>query len=309
MIFEKFNSMKPTDLNLIPIFIAIYEERNLSRAAARLDITQPAVSKALARLRDIYDEPLFHRSSSGVEPTSFAVDIYPAMVAAIKNFTSTLSASVEFDPKVSNRIFSIACVSILSYELLPQLMKQIHELAPNIALEVHPLFTEDYESDLRLQRYDLIIDLAPRGRTVLKVEPVITERLMVVCNKDHPRIAESISQEQFFEEEHVAVSQWQSRKSMLSAEDIVDLDKRKIMYRAAGALEMLPVICGSEYIGLMTESMIKLFSNTYHVKALPLPFDVTTYDLCAIWHPSRTNESAHQWLRAQIKHAGKVIKK
>lgn len=121
------------------------------------------MSKALARLRDIYDEPLFHRSSSGVEPTSFAVDIYPAMVAAIKNFTSTLSASVEFDPKVSNRIFSIACVSILSYELLPQLMKQIHELAPNIALEVHPLFTEDYESDLRLQRYDLIIDLAPRG--------------------------------------------------------------------------------------------------------------------------------------------------
>ncbi len=66
---------------------------------------------------------------------------------------------------------------------------------------------------------------------------------------------------------------------MLSAEDIVDLDKRKIMYRAAGALEMLPVICGSEYIGLMPESMIKLFSNTYHVKALPFPFDVTTYDL------------------------------
>lgn len=57
--------MKPTDLNLIPIFIAIYEEGNLSKAAARLSITQPAVSKALARLRDIYDEPLFHRCTKG----------------------------------------------------------------------------------------------------------------------------------------------------------------------------------------------------------------------------------------------------
>lgn len=128
------------------------------------------MSKALARLRDIYDEPLFHRSTSGVEPTSFAMDIYPAMVAALKNFTSTLSASSSFDPKVSNRIFSIACVSVASYELMPQLMRQIREQAPNIGLEVHPLFTEDYESDLRLQRYDLIIDLPPRGRTVLKMD-------------------------------------------------------------------------------------------------------------------------------------------
>lgn len=134
--------MKNTDLNLIPIFVAIFEEQNLSKAAARLDISQPAVSKALARLRDIYDEPLFHRSPSGVEPTSFAVDIYPAMLTAFKNFTSTLSASSEFEAKVSNRIFSIACVSVASYELMPQLLKQIRQHAPNISLEVHPLFTK-----------------------------------------------------------------------------------------------------------------------------------------------------------------------
>ncbi|MDW2459423.1 LysR family transcriptional regulator, partial [Vibrio sp. 1249-1] len=114
--------MKPTDLNLIPIFIAIYEEGNLSKAAARLSITQPAVSKALARLRDIYDEPLFHRCTKGVEPTSFAMDIYPALLTSVQNFTSTLTASSEFDPKVSNRVFSIACVSVASFELLPQVM-------------------------------------------------------------------------------------------------------------------------------------------------------------------------------------------
>ncbi|MGL1111573.1 LysR family transcriptional regulator [Vibrio vulnificus] len=301
--------MKNTDLNLIPIFVAIFEEQNLSKAAARLDISQPAVSKALARLRDIYDEPLFHRSPSGVEPTSFAVDIYPAMLTAFKNFTSTLSASSEFEAKVSNRIFSIACVSVASYELMPQLLKQIRQHAPNISLEVHPLFTEDYESDLRSQRYDLIIDMAPRGWTTLKVEPIFSERLMVVCCADHPRIADACSVAQFLAEEHVVVSRWHARKSLMSAEDIADLAQRKIVYRASGALEMLPVIHGSEYIGMLPESTINAFAGTYNIKAVSLPFDHDVYDLCAIWHPSRSSESAHQWLRNQLKAAVKVLKR
>ncbi len=301
--------MKNTDLNLIPIFVAIFEEQNLSKAAVRLDISQPAVSKALARLRDIYDEPLFHRSPSGVEPTSFAVDIYPAMLTAFKNFTSTLSASSEFEVKVSNRIFSIACVSVASYELMPQLLKQIRQHAPNISLEVHPLFTEDYESDLRLQRYDLIIDMAPRGWTPLKVEPIFSERLMVVCCANHPRIADACSVAQFLAEEHVVVSRWHARKSLMSAEDIADLAQRKIVYRASGALEMLPVIHGSEYIGMLPESTINAFAGTYNIKAVSLPFEHDVYDLCAIWHPSRSSESAHQWLRNQLKAAVKVLKR
>ncbi|MCA3916066.1 LysR family transcriptional regulator [Vibrio vulnificus] len=301
--------MKNTDLNLIPIFVAIFEEQNLSKAATRLDISQPAVSKALARLRDIYDEPLFHRSPSGVEPTSFAVDIYPAMLTAFKNFTSTLSASSEFEAKVSNRIFSIACVSVASYELMPQLLKQIRQHAPNISLEVHPLFTEDYESDLRLQRYDLIIDMAPRGWTTLKVEPIFSERLMVVCCADHPRIADACSVAQFLAEEHVVVSRWHARKSLMSEEDIADLAQRKIVYRASGALEMLPVIHGSEYIGMLPESTINAFAGTYNIKAVSLPFEHDIYDLCAIWHPSRSSESAHQWLRNQLKAAVKVLKR
>ncbi|NMT18156.1 LysR family transcriptional regulator, partial [Vibrio parahaemolyticus] len=99
------------------------------------------------------------------------------------------------------------------------------------------------------------------------------ERLVVVCSEAHPRLNDEITAEQFFEEEHVVVSQWHSRKSLLNADDIVDLDKRKIKYRASGVLEMLPIICGSEYIGLMPESMINLFNNTYHVKSLSMPFD------------------------------------
>lgn len=141
------------------------------------------------------------------------------------------------------------------------------------------------------------------------MEPIFSERLMVVCCADHPRIADACSVAQFLAEEHVVVSRWHARKSLMSAEDIADLAQRKIVYRASGALEMLPVIHGSEYIGMLPESTINAFAGTYNIKAVSLPFDHDVYDLCAIWHPSRSSESAHQWLRNQLKAAVKVLKR
>ena len=298
--------MKSTELNLIPIFVAIYEEKNLSKAAARMNISQPAVSKALKRLREIYDDPLFHRNTSGVEPTVFSSDIYPAMSAALKNFTSTLSASREFDPKTSTRIFSIAVVSTVSYSLIPKLIKQLRAVAPNISLEIHPQFTEDLESDLRLQRYDLVIDMAIRGRTLLKSEVIYSEKLQVVCSKNHPRIGDSISLEEFLKEEHVAASRWHSRSSLLNGEDIGELDGRNIVIRAAGAFEMMPIIGSTEMIGMLPQSSIESLGEYYHLKSMDLPFDRQQHDLCTIWHPSRTSESGHRWLRQQIQKAAKA---
>lgn len=297
--------MKSTELNLIPIFVAIYEEKNLSQAAARMEISQPAVSKALKRLREIYDDHLFHRNASGVEPTTFSRDIYPAMSAALKNFTSTLSASRDFEPKTSNRIFSVAAVSVAGYFLIPELIKQMRSEAPNVALEVHPLFTEDHETDLRLQRYDLVIDMAPRGRNLLKSEVIYSEHLNVVCRKDHPRLKDSITQEEFFNEEHVVVSRWHSRRSLLSADDISELEKRKIVVRAAGAIEMLPIVGKSDMIGILPKSTIHSFADLFEVRSIPLPFDQGEVDLCSIWHPSRTAESGHKWLRQQIQKVSK----
>jgi len=299
--------MKSTELNLIPIFVAIYEEQNLSRAAGRMNISQPAVSKALAKLRDIYDEPLFHRTTSGVEPTAFASDIYPAMAAALKNFTSTLSASRDFDPKASNRVFSIACVSAASYELMPKVMQLISQVAPDIALEIHPLFTEDYESDLRLQRHDVIIDMTPNGRTMLRHEKIMEEELVVVCRADHPTIGESMDMAEFLKQDHVVVSRWHARKSLLSSEHYSDLEKRRIVYRAAGVVEMLPAIEGSDCVGMLPMSSVRCFSGKYSVKTLPLPFTLDNLDMCMIWHPSRTNEPSHKWLRTKIKAAAKSL--
>ncbi|MFA0676182.1 LysR family transcriptional regulator, partial [Vibrio sp. 10N.222.51.A6] len=111
----------------------------------------------------------------------------------------------------------------------------------------------------------------------------------------------------FLSVEHVVVSRWHARKSLLSSEHYSDLEKRRIVYRAAGVVEMLPVIEGSDYIGVLPMSSVRCFSEKYSVKTLPLPFELEDLDMCMIWHPSRTNEPSHKWLRAKIKAAAKDI--
>lgn len=297
--------MKTTELNLIPIFVAIYEEQSLSMAAKRLSISQPAVSKTLKRLREVYDDPLFIRSTNGVEPTTFAMDIYPAFEAALANFNSTLTASRDFDPKTSNKTFSIACVPVAGFELLKNLVNQIREKAPNISLEVHPLFTQDFETDLRLQRYDLIVDIAPHSRSVLKHELLLKEEACVVYSANHPRLADVVDHNAFFEETHVALSRWKVRGSLLSNEHIDDLEARIITHRMPSAPEMLSIIEGTDNIGILPKSTVEYFQPLFQVKTAPLPFENTQFDFCSIWHPIRTTDSAHTWLRNQFKEAAK----
>ncbi|WP_394240667.1 LysR family transcriptional regulator [Vibrio astriarenae] len=300
--------MKNNELNLIPIFVAIYEEQSLSKAATRLEISQPAVSKALSRLRDIYQDPLFNRSTAGVEPTGFSVDIYPAMAAALQNYKSTLISSRDFAAEKSNRVFSIACLSSISYHLMPAVFARIHKIAPNISLDIHPLFAEDYESDLRLGKYDLVLDLEPQGRTTLKTEVVLRGTFKACCRGDHPRIKPGeLTKEQFNQEEHVAISRWHNRRHILTDLGVTELENRKVIYSAPGLLEAIPVIAISDCISLVPSIMALECERLYGFQVHDVPFEISAQNVCSIWHPSRNHDAAHLWLRAQVRSCAKDL--
>ena len=301
--------MKNNELNLIPIFVAVYEEMSLSKAAARLEISQPAVSKALSRLRDIYQDPLFNRSSSGVEPTSFSLDIYPAMAAALDNYKSTLISSREFQPAKSNRVFSIACLSALSYHLLPAVFAKIHQVAPNISLDIHPLFADDYDSDLRLGKYDLVVDIEPQGRTNLKSEVIMVGSYTVCCRADHPRIqGDTLTIEQYYQEEHVAISRGYHRRHILSDLGLPELEKRKVVYSAPGLLEAIPVVEATDCLVLLPGMLARECKHKYGLQVFAVPFEISNTNVCSVWHPSRNHDAAHMWLRAQIRSTAKDLK-
>ena len=155
-----------------------------------------------------------------MEPTSFALDIYPAMAAALKNFSST----------------PLDLAHLQSAYLPAGLLHRLHHPGqrqpdPGTAVQdrahaprhraggASPLY-RDMESDLRMQRYDLIIDMTQSGRSMLKSEVLYAEQVKVVCASSHPRLGSSLTTEAYFTEEHVALAQWQVRGSMLTAEHL-----------------------------------------------------------------------------------------
>ncbi|PMG70584.1 hypothetical protein BCU84_03155 [Shewanella sp. 10N.286.51.B7] len=289
--------MKNTDLNLIPIFVAIYEECSLSKSANRLNITQPAVSKALKRLRDIYNDPLFLRDNSAMVPTPRAIDIYPALAAALTNYTSTIAIDGGFDSASAERVYSFAVISGLGHTFLPLVFSHLRKEAPHLHFEVHPIFSKDTELDLRLQRYDFVIDADHFSPSFIKSHHLFDEELVAVMNAEHPRIHDEMTLEQFLAEEHITVSGWQARSSIMRSAHISELDSRNVVYRTSTVTECLPLVSQTDLLAICAKSIVKQQGLLYKVKSFALPLDKNTLSIKLYWHPSRDTDAGHVWLR------------
>src|SRR5262249_55724071 len=107
------------DLNLLPVFVILMEERNVTRAAERLGITQPALSNALNRLRDMLRDPLFVRERYGIQPTQMALEFAPVIAAALTKIDEAVLGQQDFDPASAERLFTIAPNSYVEFVLVP----------------------------------------------------------------------------------------------------------------------------------------------------------------------------------------------
>lgn len=300
--------MKNTDLNLIPIFVTIYEERSLSKSADRLGITQPAVSKALKRLRDIYNDSLFLRDNSCMVPTPRAIDIYPAMSAALTNYTSTITMDDAFDPTTAERVYSFAVIPGLGHTFLPYIFSKLREQSPNLHFETHPKFSKDTELDLRLQRYDFVIDAEHFAPSFIKSHHLFDEELIAVMNKDHPRIDDEMTLEQFLNEDHTVVSGWQVRSSLMSQAPISELNSRKVVYRTTTITECLPLVAQTDILAICSKKIVEQNSLAYNVKYFPLPIEKQSLSINLYWHPSRDADLGHVWLRELLIKEGSRFK-
>ena len=144
------------DLNLLRIFDALLEERSVTRAGERLGLTQSAVSHALGRLRHLLGDPLFTRKSGGVEPTPRALEIGPALHAALRQLEEALSPTV-FDPLTAERRFTLAAGPYACTILVPALVERLHQAAPKVELLIEA-YGLDYHERLDAGRIDAALE-------------------------------------------------------------------------------------------------------------------------------------------------------
>ncbi|RKF17433.1 LysR family transcriptional regulator [Alginatibacterium sediminis] len=296
--------MKHSDYSLIPTFVAIVEEKNYTKAAKRLGISQSAVSQAVIRLKEVFKDALFIRSSHGVEPTQYALDIYPALASAVENIAYMMPEYQRFDPRACDKQFGISSLSVFGFTILPELASLLRRSAPMASMKVEPLYNNEVSSMLRSQHSDLVIDAHSNRYPQLRSKVIMEDTLSVMCRIDHPRLTgNSISVEQFLAEKHVTHSQLDQKSGYLVGRGLKDeaiLTKRSIAWQCSSIMEMLPVVERCDYIAVLPQKLVDQYLHVHKLKQLKAQFLLEPIQIAIYWHSSRTNDPSHRWLRSQV---------
>ncbi|GGO79108.1 transcriptional regulator [Marinobacterium nitratireducens] len=288
--------LQKVDLNLFPVFEAIYAERNLTRAAERLCLSQPAVSNALGRLRDSLDDPLFVRTPRAMVPTPVAESMIGYVREALHLLDTSVQLGDRFEPGVAQRSFKLSMHDVNELVLLPRLLALLQKEAPGISLSSFPVGRQDLAKELASGQLDLAIDVPTLNHSDLRHCPLISIPYVCVVRRDHPAVGDSLSMEQYLALSHLHIS---NRREGMGHVDLA-LSRlgfqRNIQMRNRHHLVAPKLI---EETDLALTVPLSLATNR-NLKVLELPFAVEPVEWHLYWHRSADQDKAHGWLREVV---------
>ncbi|MFJ1301298.1 LysR family transcriptional regulator [Pseudomonadota bacterium AL_CKDN230030165-1A_HGKHYDSX7] len=285
------------DLNLMRVFLTVLEERSVTRAARRLNLTQPAVSYALTRLREQFDDPLFVRTPAGMAPTPVAFALAEPIERGMSQFAEALALRQTFDPASSERHFRLSMSDIGEMVFLPSLMEHIHARAPKLRVEVQEIALEDLHDALKRGEVDLAIgNLAGLGRRTRHAD-LFAERYVCMGRRDHPVLSQGLTRAQFRRLDHIMVAARASAHRQL--EDVLGeagLHRRPYL--------TLPHFSAAAEIVKRTDLTVTLpyraalwFNQGNEFEVCVLPFALAPLSVTVHWHPRFERDPGTVWLR------------
>jgi DNA-binding transcriptional LysR family regulator len=295
------------DLNLLPVFVALMEERNVTRAAERLGITQPALSNTLNRLRDTLHDPLFIRERYGMRPTQLAEEIAPVIAEALARLDELILGQQEFDPKKAERLFTIAPNDYVEFVLVPAVVARLGEVAPGIRLRLTPFGSDLVETGVISGSTAMAL-----GRIVDPPDNVVVQHLMddslaCVLRTDHPDIGDTISREEFERLKHVnMLPPGRLRAGLFQPLERQGL-KRDVAVSVTHFLSIPELIAVTDYCTTLPTQICRRIAKDKRLKVLAPPVDLGTFPVEVAWHVRYRNDPAHRWLRALIADVAREI--
>lgn len=289
-------SLKKVDLNLFLVFDAIYTERNLTRAAEVLNITQPAVSNALNRLRQSLNDPLFVRGPREMLPTPVAENMIAAVREALQLLNSSIQLGDLFEPARAERSFSLSMHDVLEVSLLPELMLQLEGQAPHIHLNSFSVDRPDIAKELAAGTLDLAIDAPLLGAPELLHASLLSSPYVCVVREDHPLATAQLDMDSYLSLNHILISS--RRRGVSYVDGILERQghKREVKMRMRHYLVAIQMVARSNYAMTVPRHLAE---NT-SLKILELPFEIPPQEWHLYWHRSADQDRANTWLRQQI---------
>ena len=302
------NTLRSVNLNLLVVFHELLLEGSVSRAANKLGISQPAVSHALARLRDLLEDPLFTQTKTGIRPTVRALALRPDLEKALYYANAVIREKEEWTPAAIHRTFHLAVSDYGTALFLPHMLSKIRETAPNVDLICLPAEHGNIAAQLESGTIHMGFCIADTVYRDLCSVPLLTDSLVCLVSRNAiPGTPSRLTLDQYLERPHVVVSSSGTQHSEVDARLA-----KKGLHRRIGVC--LPHYAVAAKAMADTDMVLTLPSrlarslperSSFHILAPPLPAQDYTYS--AIWHPRSQEDMGLLWLRDVAVAAGERI--
>lgn len=291
--------IRSLDIGMLRTFDALMREKNVSRAAARLFLSQPAVSASLNRLREVFGDPLFTRTAHGVLPTERALALAPQVDRLLVDLAALLEADRPFDPAASNRIFRIAGSDHASRMLLPELSRRLIALGSSIRLVWVPPGTWPLAEQLHKGELDLAVVARIQPPRDMETQVLYEDRYVYVMRAGHPRAREPVTLDSFCAIPQVFLGYGTSTLDDLIDEALAREGRARLAQIAVSSFgQIVHQLQHSDHAAVLGGRVARQFAAQLEIRALP--FELPAYQSLLCWDARAAADGGIRWLKQQV---------
>jgi len=286
------------DLNLLLVFHHVLILKRVSAVATLLNMSQPAVSSALGRLRATLGDDLFLRTQRGMEPTPYALQLAEPVANALDVLQQALIVRAAFDPETSTRNFTIAMTDVGEMYFLPVLIDALSRLAPNVTLQIVSVTSSSLKEEMSTGQIDLALGLLPQLQAGFFQQALFKQKYICLMRKMHPLAKKKkLDAEAFITAEHVRVMATGTGHGRVD----IALDKQKIFRRVRLTVPhyvaLGDVLKCSDLIATVPQRFAERILKPFDLATQELPISIDESSIHQFWHGRLHRDPGHQWLR------------
>lgn len=295
------------DLNLMVAFEALFEERSVSRAAHRLGVGQPAMSSGLARLRELFGDPLFVRVGSRMQPTPKAMILAPSVSGALTQLRSMLAEAQPFVPSQARDSFTIASTDYTTLVILPALMKKLAVEAPGVDLRIIGYDKGDVEALLAENRIDLALGVFSKPPQRAVKQTLCSERFIGVARLEHPALRTGdMTLADFCRLPHALVTVRRDTEGVVDQALAATGHSRRVVLSLPHMLVLPSILRECDLLATLPER-VAISMAYYGLQCFELPFELPGWNIELLWNPVSRNNEAAAWFRGCVQAAAQEV--
>ena len=296
----KEHDFRKIDLNLLIAFTVLFREQSVSLAADKLHLGQPAVSGALARLREMFDDPLFIRSGHRMQPTTRACELHRELMPLLEQLQSTLFQPTEFNPSTTVTSVTLGMADWLEMWLMPTLLPALKQLAPGLHIHVVNSSPMTDMQQLEGGELDMTISVTQHSARWLERKPLTEMLFQVLWHPLQLSVTAPLTLEDYIAAPHIQLSNREATSGLLDRALAKQGMRRHIDYTTAhfaslpGLLQQMPLMA------TIPAGLASLWQHSFSLCCSPLPLALAPFEVSLLWHQRHNSDTTLMWLADTI---------